>query len=268
MIIIWSLISAVITIILCVSGVVNSVGAGLLSFVIGFFALLLIWAIPCLVASLFVDVHKKNEKDSKFFRFYMYSILDILSCVLNYRVKITGLDKVPDGKFLLISNHRSSFDPIIQLAVFRKYNLSFVSKKENLAIPIFGKIMHRCSIVSLDRENPRQSVKAISEAAELIKAGVAPMGIYPEGTRNHSEGLLPFKAGAFKIAQKAKCPIVISVMTGSEAVMRNAFWKRKKINYKIIGVISADFVTQHTTAELSEIAAGMILDNMDNSHRV
>lgn len=266
MIIVWSVISALIAVILLVVGAISGAGAVLLSFVGCFFALFLIWAIPCVIASLFVDIHKKNKKDSKFFRFYMYSIIDILSCVLNYCVKTTGFDKVPDGKFLLISNHRSSFDPIIQLAIFRKYKLSFVSKKENIAIPIFGKIMHRCSVVALDRENPRQSVRAISEAAELIKSDIVPMGIYPEGTRNHNEGLLPFKLGAFKIAQKAKCPIVVSVMTGSEEIMRNAFWKRKKIDYKIIGVLSADFVTQHTTAELSQVAADMMSEHLKHSY--
>ena len=262
LIIVWSVISALITIILLVNRAISGAGAVLLSFVGSFFVLFLIWAIPCVIASLFVDIHKKNKKDSKFFRFYMYSIIDVMRCVLNYRVKTSGLDKVPDEKFLLISNHRSSFDPIIQLAIFRKYNLSFVSKKENVAIPIFGKIMHRCSVVALDRENPRQSVKAISDAAEIIKSDIAPMGIYPEGTRNHGEGLLPFKSGAFKIAQKAKCPIVVSVMTGSESIMRNAFWKRKKIDYKIIGVLSADFVAQHTTSEISQVAADMMLEHL------
>jgi 1-acyl-sn-glycerol-3-phosphate acyltransferase len=45
------------------------------------------------------------------------------------------------------------------------------------------------------------------------------MMIFPEGTRNHGEELLPFKDGAFKIAQKADCLIVPVAICGTDNIM-------------------------------------------------
>lgn len=127
-------------------------------------------------------------------------------------------------------------------------------------MPIFGKIMHRCSAVSLDRDNIRQAAKAILQAAELIKSDTAAMGIYPEGTRNHGEGLLPFKAGAFKIAKKAECPIVVAVIENSEYVMKNAPFKKTDVYLQILDVLPVEYVMGHTTAQLNEVSYNMMLD--------
>ena len=197
MILLWTVVSALVTLLLVCFGAIDNVGTGMLALVICFFGQLFVWAIVGVIGTLFVDIHKDNQKDSKFFRFYAYSIENILRCVLRYKVNISGFEKLPVCKFLLVSNHRAAFDAIIQLAVFRKYNMSFVSKKENISMPIFGKIMYRCSAVPLDRDDIRQAAKAVLKTAELIKSDTAAMGIYPEGTRNHEEGLLPFKPGAF-----------------------------------------------------------------------
>ena len=265
MILLWTVVSALVTLLLVCFGAIDNVGTGMLALVICFFGQLFVWAIVGVIGTLFVDIHKDNQKDSKFFRFYAYSIENILRCVLRYKVNISGFEKLPVCKFLLVSNHRSAFDAIIQLAVFRKYNMSFVSKKENISMPIFGKIMYRCSAVPLDRDDIRQAAKAILRATELIKTDVAAMGIYPEGTRNKGEGLLPFKAGSFKIAQKAKCPIAIVVMENSELVMKNAPFRKTNVNLKILKVLPVEYVMEHTTAQLSEEAYNMILEVLCNS---
>lgn len=264
MLMIWAIVSTLITIILLCCNIVNGVGDIVLSLVLCFFGQIFVWAIVGVIGTLFVDIRKDNEKDSKFFRFYAYSIENILNCVLRYKVNISGLEKLPEEKFLLVSNHRSAFDAIIQLGVFRKYNMTFVSKQENISMPIFGKIMHRCSAVSLDRDNVRQAAKAIMQAVNLIKSDTAAVGIYPEGTRNQGEELLPFKAGAFKIAQKANCPIAIVAMENSEFVMKNAPFRKTEVNLKVLHVLPAEYVKEHTTTQLSEEAYNMILEALEN----
>ena len=47
------------------------------------------------------------------------------------------------------------------------------------------------------------------------------MGLYPEGTRNHSDTLLPFKEGGYKMAERAKAPIVLVAMTGQDDIFEN-----------------------------------------------
>lgn len=258
----WAVIAAALTLLFFVLCDFSTFWSVLCVFLASFVGQILIWAIVGFIATLFVNVDKKNEKDSRFFRFYAYSIEKILKRVLRYKVDVTGLEKLPEGKFLLVGNHRSAFDPIIQLGVFRKYNLSFVSKKENLKMPVFGKIMHRCSCVPLDRDNFRQAAVAISQTADIIKSGEAAMGIYPEGTRNHGEGLLPFKPGAFKIAKKADCPIVVVVMRNSEFVMKNAPFKATKVSLKVLDVLSADFVKENNTSQIGDAVYAMMDDEL------
>ena len=63
-------------------------------------------------------------------------------------------------------------------------------------------------VVGMDRENLRQSMQVINEAADVVKEGKNVI-LFPEGTRSRKGNqLLEFKSGSFKIAVKAKCPIV------------------------------------------------------------
>lgn len=74
--------------------------------------------------------------------------------------------------------------------------------------------------VFLDREDPRKAMTALNEAIDLVKKGYS-LTIFPEGTRNKgTEGsLLEFKSGAFRVATKAKAPIVPLAITGSRDIM-------------------------------------------------
>ena len=67
------------------------------------------------------------------------------------RVKITlrGLEKLPaEVKWLFVSNHRSNFDPLIAMWALRKYGIAFITKPENLKIPIAGRLMHKWHVHS------------------------------------------------------------------------------------------------------------------------
>ena len=63
--------------------------------------------------------------------------------------------------------------------------------------------------MAIDRENPRNAVKAVDNAANLMKSNEASIGIYPEGTRNKTDQeLLPFHHGAAMMSIKCKTPII------------------------------------------------------------
>ena len=52
-------------------------------------------------------------------------------------------------------------------------------------------------------------MECINKAASLLEKRELSVGIYPEGTRNKGEEMLPFHNGVFKIAQKSKTPIAV-----------------------------------------------------------
>ena len=170
---------------------------------------------------LFVNMKKEYNEDSKYFRFLLNNSTAIAVKLIRIHISLTGREKLPKGRFLLVSNHRSKFDPILTWHVFAKENLSFISKPENFKVPVYGRIIHRCCFMPIDRENPRKALKTIQRAISLIKNDVASVAVYPEGTRNYGEGLLPFHAAVLKIAQKAEVPIVVMTVQGTYEIQKN-----------------------------------------------
>ena len=175
----------------------HSILQGLLFFVGAFLGLLLLHVLVLALASLFVD--KKNP-NPKFFPFYRKLIILSVGPMLQagrVRVELVGAEKLPAGGFLLVGNHRSDFDPITAMWALRKRGLTFVTKKENVDIPVGGRIIVGSGCLSLDRSDDKQGLMVIRQAVRRIRAGDA-IGIYPEGTRSKTGELLPFRVGCFK----------------------------------------------------------------------
>lgn len=166
---------------------------------------------------------------------------------LRCRMRVEGLEKLPDEPFLLVGNHVSNLDPMLAIAAMPRRRLAFVSKPENFRYPIAGALIRHAAFLAIDRENPRNAVATIHQAAQTVQQGIC-MGIYPEGTRNKSgEGLLPFHAGSFKIAKLAHCPIVVAaVQYGRPGVLG---FKRAQVT--IQEVLDTAYVDSHRTDALS-----------------
>lgn len=156
----------------------------------------------------------------------------------------------------MVGNHRSEMDPILEMGALRRYHIGFVAKEELYKTPVLREIMHKCFCLPLNRASARDAANTICRAAEYIKTQKAVMGVYPEGTT--SQNLLPFKNGAFKIAKKAKCPIVVTVIRNSEQVLKNAPFRRTHVYLDFIGTLSAEEVEACKTEQLSEKVRDMM----------
>ena len=84
------------------------------------------------------------------------------------------------------------------------------------------------------------------------------MTIFPEGQTRKSGQLLPFRNGAFKIAQRAKRPVVVAVLENSRAMYRNLFRRRTQVRDRILGVISAEDVAALRTVQIGDRAHAMM----------
>ena len=205
--------------------------------------------------SLLVDPRKQYETDSRFFRFLLYSGTRLGLCLLRVKVKITGIEKIPqDRRFLLVSNHISCYDPIVTWHALRRYDLSFISKPSNFKVPIFGRLIHRCLFLPIDREDPRKAMATVNRAASFLKDGKVSVAIYPEGKRNKEGHLLPFHNGVLRIAQKAKVPIVVLAVRGTDTVYRRVLRKRTTVYLDVLNVLEPEsFAGQRCDAIGEEI---------------
>ena len=183
--------------------------------------------------------------------------VSICSFILGHcwtRVHTEGLEKLPkDSRFLLVSNHRFAFDPLVFYSSMPWADLAFLSKKENFSIFVVAQIMRKVLCLPVDRNNDRESLKSILKAIQFIKDDKASIAVFPEGRTNRTaDPLLPYRCGVFKIAQKANVPIVICSLVNSRAILRNMFRKHTEVWLDVLDVIPAEELAGKTTIEVGE----------------
>lgn len=150
---------------------------------------------------------------------------------LNIEVIVSGLDKFdPDGKYLLLSNHRSIIDPCVIEVALKDTNIFglWVAKKELYNSFFFGLFVRNGGAILLDRESQK-----MSQFFKGVKTGLktgASIFIFPEGTRNKQDtDLAEFKEGTQIIAVKNRLPMLpVYIKTNSNEILHRAINKREK----------------------------------------
>ena len=237
-------------------------GIVILSVIGAIFTYAILHLLTLIIMAMLVNPKKEYERSNKFYeRFFSYT-LRIILIVSRVKVVINGKEKIPkDGRFLLVGNHASNFDPLIVLAVFGEYNIRFISKPENFEIFVLGRLLHRMKFLSMDRDSARNSLKTLLKAVEYIKNNECSIGVYPEGMRSFSRELLPFHDGVFKIAIKANVPVVVASMVGQEIIKNKFPFKKSIVYFDILEVLPVQEKT--TSHELSEQAKTLIQNKLD-----
>ena len=98
-----------------------------------------------------------------------------------------------------------------------KGETGFVAKKEMKKIWLLSHWMKNLHCLFLDRENIKEGLKTILTGIDYVKKGIS-IWIFPEGTRNKGAGMMEFKEGSMKIAEKTGCPIIPVAMTGTAEI--------------------------------------------------
>ena len=187
-------------------------------------------------------------------------IIDWLLAVTRVDYELRGTEWLPEGEFLIVSNHRSAFDPLTTHAALRDRNFAFISKPENIYKLYLGSAAWSAGYLAIDRENARNALKTINTAAERMKNHVCSYGIYPEGTRTKDGNLQEFHAGSFKAAQKAHVPVVIMATENTEQVLKNFPFRRTKVVLTILETIDADEVKASKTSALAKHSQALLLE--------
>lgn len=174
---------------------------------------------------------------------------------------VIGREHVPkDSSVLFVSNHKSYFDIIATLAQDTG-RFGYIAKLELGRIPSLKQWMLGFDCIFLNRDDIKAGLQAILQAIDNIKNGVS-MFIYPEGTRYHDEFIHEFKAGSFKIASKAKCPIIPIVIKGSDELFEKhvPFCKPSKVILEYGKPIYPEDIPEEYKKKSSEFVHKIISD--------
>jgi 1-acyl-sn-glycerol-3-phosphate acyltransferase len=191
------------------------------------------------------------------FNVYIFNVL--------YRVKpvIIGKENLPkNNNFVVYSNHIEYTDPLYIKQAYRDFPLAFVSKEELFKYPFMRNVLRGTGCISLSRKaGDRQALQAVLEAINSVKNG-QPMGIFPEGTRSHSNTMQEFKSGSFKIAQKAQADISPIVLCNMHKTIDIFKLFKAKVYLRILPLIKYEEYKDMDTNKLSNYVFDKINDQL------
>lgn len=179
----------------------------------------LFWAFACLP----IQKQYSYDRPSPFYYRLLQSGYRFAYEGARARVRVSGLDKLPDTPFLLVSNHLSNFDNMIQSVALQDRQIAYISKPENFGIPIGGRLIWRSCYLPIERDNLRE--------------GIINMAVYPEEHRGKSYELQPFHPGCLNAAIWADCPIVVSTITGTEKIHTHFPFRSTEVHFDILETV-------------------------------
>ena len=134
---------------------------------------------------------------------------------------IKNIDYKKNQPYVVISNHLSNLDPMMQFR-YLKIKWVFMAKKEVYKLPVFRTAARSFNFIKVDRSD-KNDRKSINEQAKTLFRNGWSLMVYPQGTRAKKDNFLPFKSGAFHIALENNIPILPVVIAGTGDI-----WPRGK----------------------------------------
>ncbi|MEJ8826976.1 AMP-binding protein [Variovorax humicola] len=145
--------------------------------------------------------------------------------------RIEGLQNLPEGPCVLVSNHGSYLDGAILLAALSRPCV-FVAKAELGPQRVVGLFLRRLGAVFVERFDPRRAAEDTHEMTSHTRRGDVLL-VFPEGTFGAAPGLLPFRLGAFLTAAQAQVPVAPVVLHGNRAALPDGSWRLRRVRLEV-----------------------------------
>ncbi|XP_071657107.1 1-acyl-sn-glycerol-3-phosphate acyltransferase alpha [Patagioenas fasciata] len=140
------------------------------------------------------------------------------------RMSVRGAQHFPPRQpYVVVSNHQSSLDLLGMMEVLPDRCVP-IAKRELLYMGAVGLVCWLGGIIFIDRKRTSDAISVMAEAARAVRTQDVRVWVFPEGTRNHSGSMLPFKRGAFHLAVQAQVPVVPIVISS----YRNFYCKSER----------------------------------------
>ena len=172
---------------------------------------------------------------------------------VNVDLQVFGQENIPtENGFTMYSNHQGMFD-ILAIPATCDQPLGGVLKKELKDIPFIKQVIACTKSFPMDREDVRASMEVILAATKEVANGRNYL-IFPEGTRSkNGNQMREFHAGSFKIASKAKAPIVPVALIDCYKVFDEKGCKPVSMQIHYLPVIPYEEYKDMKTPELAQM---------------
>lgn len=148
-----------------------------------------------------------------FWYFFVSGLSRLIAKVwLRYKVEGVPLEDLPqDGPLIIAPTHASYLEPTLVASVFLPRTLDFFASSHLFKRFFPGRFLYWLRTHPLVRGDARQALK---NALLLLKEGKT-IVLFPEGTRSKNGRLGELKKGVALLSEKAHCPVVPIVMSGT-----------------------------------------------------
>ena len=227
--------------------------------------LYLIMGIPVLLIEWVIGKINLRARDYSSLRL-VQAAFKLIMFATGVKLTVIGEENVPkDRAVLYVGNHRSYFDVVMTYARCPRLT-GYIAKIEMLRYPLLRDWMKALYCLFLDRDDIRAGLKTILQGIEYIKNGIS-ICIFPEGTRNRSDTMMPFKEGSMKMAEKTGCPIIPMAITNSAEIFENhiPFIRRCHVILEYGTPIMPDELTREEKKRLGAYTQQKIQEMLDKN---
>lgn len=142
----------------------------------------------------------------------------MLLIISGVRVTVEGLEHLQPGhSYIFVANHRSFMDIPIVLAHI-PVQFRFLAKRSLFKVPFIGYHLQRAGHIPVERGDTRASLRAMGEAARIIREQGVSVLIFPEGGRTPGP-MGPFRPGAAYVAVKGGISVAPLGILGAGEVL-------------------------------------------------
>jgi 1-acyl-sn-glycerol-3-phosphate acyltransferase len=210
-------------------------------------------AIHFLIAScinLLIGLARPRNPDNSRLCGRVYSLPALRILGLQTTLEVDDLMVLPNP-YVMVVNHQSNYDLFILGSVVPRRTVT-IGKQSLKWIPFFGQVYWLAGNVLIDRGNAEKAKEAMLKTTEVMQHQDTSIWVFPEGTRNLGQGLLPFKKGAFQMAINAGVPIVPLCASNYKRDMRLNRWRSGKLRIRSLPPIPTTGLTLDDMPALME----------------
>jgi len=174
-----------------------------------------------------------------------------------WRIRIDGRWPRGKGAYVVVANHQSFLD--IFLLSNLPHEMKWVAKRSLFKIPWVGWAFWLVGDIAVDRGDAASALEVMAKARRYLERGMSVM-LFPEGTRSRDGKLLPFKAGAFKLAIEAGVPVLpIAVSGTAQGMPKGTPWVRpSRLTVRILDPVPTKGLGDRDLRKLRDDVQAMI----------
>lgn len=160
---------------------------------------------------------------------------------------------------VMVANHQHNFDLFIVGGIVPKGAVS-VGKSVLKWVPLFGQMYWLAGNVLINRSRRNQAVATMNATAEAMQRERKSIWIFPEGTRNRGNNMLPFKKGAFHLAVSTGAPIIPVCVSSYLDVLKPGSGRAKEVLIEVLAPIPTVGMTAKDVPRLMEMCRNRMLE--------